>query len=379
MGEELLNKGYDAEIVDTVSTTAIQEKKQYANDILDVKRLNDSEKQKYLALTKNLSINDINSISNYGVEIQSAMTKHSTNFLSTVRATQSGEMGELINNLLTELNYVDVNDLEAPGKFKRMLSKLPIIGGLVKNVEKVLRKYDSISKNIETISNKISASRLLSLRDNNALQVMFDNNVEYCKRIDELIIGGKLKLDEVNTKLEEMMSHSQDYENHEIQDVQEFANNLDKRITDMMTLRYVMKQSLPQIRAVQYNNIAIANKAQSLITTTLPIWRSQLSIAVALQNQKNYIEIQSKVSNTTNEIIKRNAALLKENSINVAKENEKSVIQLETLRKSTTDLIDTIRQVKEIHENGKRQRREAEEEMKSLEKELTKISILTNN
>jgi uncharacterized protein YaaN involved in tellurite resistance len=279
-------------------------------------------------------------------------------------------MGELINNLLAELDYIDVDELKTPTKIKRMLRKLPIIKHMVTSVEKIMGKYDTIAKNINEITNKISSTRLTALRDNNALQVMFENNIEYGKQIDEYIIAGKIKLEEVKTKLDEMMSNTQNYEAHEIQDMQTFYNNLDRRLTEMLTLRYVIKQSLPQIRTVQYNNLAVADKAQSIIATTIPVWKNQLSIAVALHRQSENIKAQRKVTDTTNAILKKNAEMLHMNSVTVAIENERSVIEIETLKETTQKLIDTIKEVKQIHESGAAKRRETESEILRIEKEL---------
>ena len=148
------------------------------------------------------------------------------------------------------------------------------------------------------------------------------------------------------------------------------TNNLDRRLTEMLTLRYVIKQSLPQIRTVQYNNLAVADKAQSIIATTIPVWKNQLSIAVALHNQKGNIEAHRRVTDTTNTILKKNAEMLRQNSVEVAKENERSVVSIETLRESTQQLIETIKEVKQIHEEGAAKRREAEAEIMKIESEL---------
>lgn len=340
------------------------------NGNVNITALTPSDKERYNKLTKNINVTDINSITNYGSELQTTMTKYSNDFLSAVRTHQSGEMGELINNLLVELDYIDVDELKAPTKFKKMLRKIPILKNFVTSVEKIMGKYDTIAKNIDSITSKISATRMTSLRDNNALQLMFDNNIEYGKQIEEYIIGGKLKLAEIKEKLDEMMANPQNYEAHQIQDMQEFYNNLDRRLTEMLTLRYVIKQSLPQIRTVQYNNLAVADKAQSIIATTIPVWKNQLSIAVSLHRQSENIKAQRKVTDTTNAILKKNAEMLHQNSITVAKENERSVIDIETLKETTQKLIDTIKEVKQIHESGTAKRRETENEIIRIEREL---------
>lgn len=332
--------------------------------------LSEEEKQKYAKLNKSLAVTDINSISNYGSDLQNTMGKYSTDFLTAVRANQSGEIGGLINDLLNELEYIDVDELKEPSLVKKVIRKIPILKNLVTSVDKILNKYDSIAKNVDDIARKITTTRLASLRDNNALQVMFDNNVIYGKQIEDLIVAGKLKLEEVNKTLAHMMENQDQYEPHQIQDVQEFAHNLERRLTDMLTLRYVVKQSLPQIRTVQYNNIAIADKAQSIIATTIPVWKNQLSIAVALNNQKERIEAHRRITDTTNTILRKNAEILHQNSVDVARENERSVVDIETLRDTTRELIDTIKEVKQIHEEAAAKRKAAEEEIMKIESEL---------
>lgn len=349
------------------------------NGNVNISAISEEDKKRYSQLTRNLVVTDINSISNYGSDIQNVMGKYSNDFLTAVRTPQSGEIGTLITDLLSELDYIDVDELKEPSALTKVIRKIPILNKLVKSVDKILHKYDSIAENVDTISKKIAVTRLSSLRDNNALQTMFENNIIYGKQIEDLIIAGKIKLDEVNSTLNEMMENQDQYEPHQIQDVQEFAHNLERRLSDMMTLRYVIKQSLPQIRTVQYNNIAIADKAQSIISTTIPVWKNQLSIAVALHNQKANIEAHRKITETTNTILKKNAEMLHQNSTDVARENERSVIDIETLRDTTRQLIDTIKEVKQIHEEGAAKRKAAEEEILKIESELDTNMISSSN
>lgn len=349
------------------------------NGNINISAISEEDKKRYSQLTRNLVVTDINSISNYGSDIQNVMGKYSNDFLTAVRTPQSGEIGTLITDLLSELDYIDVDELKEPSALTKVIRKIPILNKLVKSVDKILNKYDSIAENVDTISKKIAVTRLSSLRDNNALQTMFENNIIYGKQIEDLIVAGKIKLDEVNSTLNEMMENQDKYEPHQIQDVQEFAHNLERRLSDMMALRYVIKQSLPQIRTVQYNNIAIADKAQSIISTTIPVWKNQLSIAVALHNQKANIEAHRKITETTNTILKKNAEMLRQNSTDVARENERSVIDIETLRDTTRQLIDTIKEVKQIHEDGAAKRKAAEEEILKIESELDTNMISSSN
>ena len=210
------------------------------NGEINLDNLSSSDIERYNKINKSLVVTDINSIANYGSDLQNTMSKYSNDFLTAVRGSNGGEIGELITNLLSELNYIDIDELEAPSKLKKLIRRIPVLNKLVANVDKMLHKYDSITQNVDSLTQKITATRLASLRDNNALQTMFDNNIAYGKQIEELIIAGKIKSDEIKKQIEEMQSNPNQYESHEIQDAMEFSNNLDRRLNDLLTFRYVI-------------------------------------------------------------------------------------------------------------------------------------------
>lgn len=338
---------------------------------VDLTTITPEETRKYNEISKSLEPSDVNSILNYGVEAQNSMEKYSNDFLSSVRTYNSGEVGGLINELLTELNYIDVSELEQGG-FKSFISKIPFLKNLVVDVKKLFQKYDVVVNNIDKITNKIKAGRLNSIKDNSSLQTMFDSNVSYIHQMEELIISGQLKYNDLSVKLAEMEGRPADYQDYEIADLRDFLSRLDKRLADMKIVRFIMLQSLAQIRVVQNNNTSIAEKAQSIVSTTIPVWKNQLTIAVALQRQKANVEMQKKISDTTNTILQKNAEMLKQNSIDVARENEKTVVSLETLKMTTNSLIETLNEVKKIHEEGNQSRRVLDGELKTLEAELKK-------
>ena len=338
---------------------------------VDLEKITSEETLKYNEIAKSLEPSDVNSILNYGSDAQNSMEKYSNEFLSSVRTYNSGEVGGLINELLTELNYIDVSELEQSG-FKSFISKIPFLKSLVVDVKKLFQKYDVVVNNIDKITNKIKAGRLNSIKDNSSLQTMFDSNVSYIHQMEELIIAGQLKYNDLSIKLAEMEGRPADYQDYEIADLRDYISRLDKRLADMKIVRFIMLQSLAQIRVVQNNNTSIAEKAQSIVSTTIPVWKNQLTIAVALQRQKANVEMQKKISDTTNTILQKNAEMLKQNSIDVARENEKTVVSLETLKLTTSSLIETLNEVKQIHEAGAQSRRVLDGELKTLEAELKK-------
>ncbi|WP_142688216.1 toxic anion resistance protein [Chitinophaga polysaccharea] len=338
---------------------------------VDLSVITPDDAKKYGEISKSLVTTDVNSILNYGTEVQNSMEKYSNEFLSSVRTYNSGEVGGLINDLLTELNYIDVDELNQ-GALQSFISKIPFLKKLVFDAKKLFQKYDTVISNVDKITNKIKAGRINSLKDNSSLQTMFDSNVSYIKQMEDLIISGQLKYNELSQQLAEMEVNAANYNDYEIADLRDFITRLDKRLADMKIVRFIMLQSLAQIRLVQNNNTSIAEKAQSIVSTTIPVWKNQLTIAVALQRQKANVEMQRKVSETTNTILQKNADLLKQNSIEVAKENEKTVVSIETLKRTTQSLIETLHEVKKIHEQGTESRKVLNGELKTLETELKK-------
>lgn len=334
-------------------------------------KISQSELATYTALSNQLNEKDTNSIINFGSEIQNSIAKQSDTFLSSVRTYNSGEVGGHINELLTELNYIDVDQLNQ-SPFKRMISKIPFLNKLIVDVKKLFQQYDKITANVDKISNKVKAGMINSVKDNSSLQTMFDSNVLLIKEMEKHIIAGQLKFKQLSEEMAAMDANSAQHQDYQIADKRNFINRLDKRLADMKIVRFIMMQSLAQIRVVQNNNTSIAEKAQSILTTTMPVWKNQLTLAVALQRQKQNIEVQRKVSETTNTILQKNAEMLKQNSIEVAKENENTIVSLDTLKMTTKSLIDTLTEVKQIHEQGTETRRQLDAGLQSLEAELKK-------
>src|SRR5207237_10902448 len=170
------------------------------------------------------------------------------------------------------------------------------------------------------------------------------------KEMEKHIIAGQLKFKQLSEELAAMEANSAQHQDYQIADKRNFVNRLDKRLADMKVVRFIMLQSLAQIRVVQNNNTSIAEKAQSIVSTTIPVWKNQLTIAVALQRQKANVEMQKKVSDATNTILQKNAELLKQNSIDVAREHEKTVVSLDALKSTTRSLIERLNDVNQLND-----------------------------
>ena len=343
---------------------------------IDVSLIPAKKKAYYNEIAKVLDEKDLTSIASYGSDLQRAMDTYSSDFLKqSFDSNNSIESAQLISNLLGELHEVNIDDLEAPSALKRFLRKIPGLRRLVVSVEQIKAKYDTIEKNIDGIVQKLETARQIAIRDNNNLQKQFENNVDYVEQLGELIIAGKIKSKELDKLIEDMKTNSEEYDDYQISDVEEYKNSLDKRLTDLTMLRYAFKQSLTQIRIIQRTNIMNANNTEQQIAMTIPLWKNQLSLAVALYDQKQTLEISSKVADTTNEIFKKNAEMMKTQAIEVAKQNQRTVIDIETLRKTTSDLLTTVEGVQKAQLEGAQKRAAAEQELFKLEKQMSQTAI----
>lgn len=335
--------------------------------------ISEDDMPKYVALASGINTNDLSSVQAYGQELTSVIASNGNALLQSVRADKSNEVIELTNELLGQLDMIDIDELNSNTKWKRFLRNIPFVGKLVTSVTTIMTKYDKISDNVDKITKKIDSTKIVAMRDNTTLQTIFDNNRTYIDQIRELITAAKLKCAEIDKQITDMEEHPENYEAYELNDLTSFQNALQKRIADMETTEYVLNQNLLQIRATQGNNVAIANKSDNIVNNVIPLWKNQLAIAIIMNNQKNSIDAQQKIADTTNKIMKKNAENLKINSINVAKANEEQVISLETLKSTTDDLISTIREVQHIHEDGARNREQLEQTLKSFTENIEQV------
>lgn len=333
--------------------------------------INKEDKKRYTEIASCLNENDMTSIMNYGSDLQNAMDAYSNDFLTQrFDSTSSIKSAELIANLLGELQEVDISELNEPSALKRFIRRIPLLKKLVTSVEQIKAKYNTIQKNIDGITQKLEQTRLIAIRDNNLLEKQFQNNLSYVGQLGELIIAGKMKSKELEDEINTMKEESYNYNDYEIRKVEDFKNNLDKKITDLVMMRYSFQQSLVQINIIQQTNTQDAQNTEMQIKTTIPIWKNQMSMAVALYNQKKSIEASNLVTNTTNEILRRNSEMMKTQAIEVAKQSQRTVIDIETLEKTHKDLIATIEGVEKAQEEGRAKRAAAEKRIEELEKDM---------
>ncbi|XJZ27664.1 toxic anion resistance protein [Bacillota bacterium Lsc_1132] len=307
----------------------------------------------------------------YGTPAQSKLLSFSHTMLEHVQKKDVGEVGEIIAELMKKLNEVNPEELnpEKPSFFARMFGK---ISG---SIQEVLSKYQKTGAQIDRISVKLERSKNILLSDIVMLEKLYENNKEYFHALNVYIAAGELKLDELHNKTIPELKKAAEATNdqmkfQEVNDMIQFADRLDKRLYDLKLSREITIQSAPQIRLIQNTNQALVEKIQSSIMTAIPLWKNQVAIALTLIRQRHAVEAQKLVSKTTNDLLLKNAEMLKANTIETAKENERDLVDIETLKKTQENLLSTLEETLRIQEEGRMKRRHAEQEMATMENEL---------
>ena len=338
---------------------------------LSLDKVTDKTKSYYAAIAKSLNEHDMTSVIDYGSDLQKAMDSYSSEVLNQQISSKSDtEVGKLVADLRAELMAIDVDDFNTQNAFKRFMRKIPLLNRLVVSIDQLQVKYNSTMKNIDGIVEKIEATKQIALRDNNLLEKQLENNIDYIKQLADLIIAGKMKSKELKEQIRYIEDGVEPGTELQLHDLKDYVATLDKRITDLILLRYAFQQSLIQIRIIQNTNMMDIVNTESQIKMAVPLWKHQLVIAISLFNQQKSIAIKNKFQETTNQIMMKNAEMIKTLAPEVVRQNQRSVIDIETLRKTTSDLLATVEGVQKAQKEGAAKRASAEAEIKRLEAQV---------
>ena len=344
---------------------------------LNYDELSESEKKAVDEFITKIDVMDQNLVLQYGAKAQNKISAFSDNILEDVKTKDIGDTGELLANLVGEIKSFN----SSIGTSKKGIFKL--FNSAKKEISTIIAKYNKIEKNVDTIENSLEKNKLTLLKDIALFDTMYDKNLEYFKEISLYIIAGERKLEELKNKTlpaakaKFEVTHEQ-LDAQKIQDLENQINRFEKKIYDLKTTRIISIQMAPQIRLLQNNDAELVEKIQSSITNTIPLWKNQMVLALGINNSNKALESQQAVSNLTNDMLKKNSETLKQGSIEIAEEAEKAIIDIETLKKTNQDLIETIDNVIKIHEEGHAKRMEAEAELENIEKELKSKLIEIN-
>ncbi len=338
---------------------------------LNYDELSKAEKKAIDEFNKKIDLTDSAQVLQYGVAAQEKISKFSDSILEDVKTKNTGEVGDLLADLVSQIKSFD-KDVSGSAK-KGLLTKL--FTSAKKEFDFIVAKYSKIEKNIDTIEGGLEKDKLQMLKDITIFDTMYEKNLEYFKEISLYIIAGERKLEELRTKelpkLKEAAEKSgEQLDVQKVHDMEALINRFEKKIYDLKTTRIISIQMAPQIRLLQNNEAELVEKIQSSITNTIPLWKNQMVLALGINNAKSALKTQQEVSKLTNEMLQKNSETLKQGSIDIARESERAIVDVETLQKTNQNLIETLDTVIKIHEEGRIKRAEAEKTLEDIEKEL---------
>ena len=336
-----------------------------------VTQLSEEQKAKAMTIAKTIDEKDLNTIINFGAETQQQVSDFANQMIANIKNKDTGSIGDSLNELLINLNELKPNALVA----KDSNIFLRIFGNIRKSIQLAQMRFQEVGEQVDKISIKLATDKDGLLHDNAALEELYKRNKSFFDELNVYIGAGEMKIEEMQqTLIPEAMKKAQEtgdqMDVQTVNDLHQFLDRLEKRNHDLKLTRQMTIQQAPQIRLIQNTNQTLAEKIQSSITTTIPLWKNQIAIAMTLLRQKDAVTAQRQVSETTNQLIQKNSEMLKISTIETARENERGIIDLETLQKTQQDLIETLEETILIQQEGRQKRRKAEYELTQMEQEL---------
>ncbi len=339
-----------------------------AEDLAERARLSPAEQQQADEFSQKINLHESSMIMQYGSSAQKKMTTFSENALSSVRSKDLGEIGGMLSGLVTELKGFSLEETEKGGIlgfFKKTTNKLNLMKA----------KYDTAENNVNQIVTALEGHQVVLLKDIAMLDKMYDQNVLYFKELTMYIVAGKKKLQEVrDTELVQLREKAEasglPEDAQAVNDLTNLCDRFEKKLYDLELTRTISIQMAPQIRLIQNNDTLMSEKIQSTLVNTIPLWKSQMVLALGMAHSQQAAQAQREVSDMTNELLRKNAETLKTSTILTAKESERGVVDIETLQATNQSLIATLDEVVKIQEEGRAKRGAAEIELARMEDEL---------
>ncbi|MCG3398586.1 toxic anion resistance protein [Staphylococcus massiliensis] len=342
----------------------------------------EQDKQKIDELSKQIVPLDNDALLKFGSNAQGNLSNFSHKMLDEVQSKDVGPIGDTLQQLMSKLQEVDPDELNQKEQsiFKRIFKRTK------NSIQQVFTKMQSVGSQVDRISVQLEKNKNTLMRDIKLLDELYNQNKDYFDVLNIYIAAAKKKKEDIETiTLPELRNKAKQQDGNQmavqdVADMEQFVDRLDKRIYDLQLSRQITLQSAPQIRMIQNINQALAEKIQSSILTSIPLWKNQMAIALTLMRQHNAVEAQKQVTNTTNELLVKNSEMLKHNAVETAKENERGIVDIETLRTTQDNIIETIEETLRIQDDGRKKRQAAEVELQQLETDLReKLTINQDN
>lgn len=318
------------------------------------------------AFSKQIDLHSTNAILQYGSGAQKKMADFSETALSSVRTQNLGEVGDLLTGVVTDLRSFDTEDEKGIlGFFKRGANK----------IESLRARYDDVQGNVDKTVKELQTHQIKLMKDSAMLDKLYQLNLEYYKELTMYIMAGKKRLEEVRTgELADLVAKAQASGKTEdaqaAQDLDAKCTRLEKKISDLQLTRTITMQTAPQIRMVQDGEAVMIEKIQTTIVNTIPLWKSQMILTLGIENSAQAVKVQNAVTDMTNNLLRKNADMLHQSSVDIARETERGIVDIETLKHTNEQLIKTFDEVLQIQQEGREKRQQAEVEMQRIEDEL---------
>lgn len=328
--------------------------------------LTEEEKKMVDDFAGKIQLSDSNLVLQYGAGAQKKIADFSETTLNSVKTKDLGEIGEMLSGVVTELKSFDEEETKGfLGMFKKGSNKITAMKA----------KYDKAEVNVERISNALESHQMQLMKDVAMLDKMYEINKGYFKELSMYILAGKKKLatvenEDIPALKAKAVASGLPEDAQAVNDLTALANRFEKKIHDLELTRTISLQMAPQIRMVQSNDTLMAEKIQSTIVNTIPLWKSQMVLALGVTHSGQAVKAQKEVTDMTNELLKKNAETLKLATIETAKESERGIVEIETLKQTNASLISTLDEVMKIQDEGKAKRQAAEVELGKIEQDL---------
>ena len=349
-------------------TLQVEEKKpEVEPEKLDIERLSPNEQAAVREFAKQIDVTDTNLVLSYGSAAQKNISDFSGQALGKVRTKDMGEVGNMLSSLVVELK--GLNEDEKPKGIMGLFKKAE------KNIAATKAKFDKAEVNVDKITQQLQQHQVVLSQDITAMDKMFELNQAYFKELTMYIIAGKLRAQQLrdNELVELQKKAEKSGLPEDAQAANDFANligRFEKKLHDLELTRMISLQMGPQIRMIQNNDLLMTEKIQTAIVNTIPLWKQQMVLALSMYHSQQAMEASHAVSEVTNDLLQHNAEALHTGSVEVAKESERGIVDLETLKKTNQHLIDTLEEVRKIQDDGRARRAEAEAELGRIEGEL---------
>ncbi|MGX7144321.1 toxic anion resistance protein [Facklamia languida] len=335
-----------------------------------IDRLPDHRQDQARKLAKQIDEKNLAGVISYGAKAQKKLSEFSHNMLHNVQLKDTGEVGDILTELMTTLQTSDPKELTAkPSLFSR------VFGQVKASISDTQIKYQKIGHQLDKVVIRLEREKNELLNDNMQLEQLYQKNKDYFDALNIYIAAGELKIEELQSEIipqaiEKASQTNSSMDVQEVHDLNQFLERLDKRTHDLRLTRQMTIQQAPQIRMIQNTNQALAEKIQVSVHTSIPLWENQITIALSLLRQQDAVTSQRMVSETTNQLLRNNSQMLKQSAVDTARETERGIIDLETLQQTQKDLIETIESTLQIQADGRRQRQAARQELEMMEDQL---------